>query len=80
MNRLPVLHYEPCGLGYFYDYWLNFCDHNEPHYISLARGRSLEQDWNGRYCYAKYTGDAGDADCIEFKTPEDLTMFLLRWS
>ena len=77
MNRLPVLHYEPCGLGYFYDYWLNFCDHNEPHFITLARGRSLEQDWNGRYCYARHTGDM---DCIEFKTPEDLTLFLLRWS
>ena len=77
MNRLPVLHYESCGLGYFYDYWLNFCEGQEPHFISLARGRSLEQDWNGRYCSARYIGDM---DYIEFKTPEDKLLFLLRWA
>lgn len=77
MNKLPVSYYEPNGRGHYYDYWLNFCDQHEPHFISIARGRSLEQDWNGRYCSARITGDI---DYVEFKTPKDLTLFLLRWS
>jgi hypothetical protein len=74
---LPVMKRDGNGPWYYCDYWLNFCNHNEPHFITLAGGRSLEREWNGRFCSVRHVGDV---DYVEFKTPKDLTLFLLRWS
>jgi hypothetical protein len=74
---LPVLKRDSDGHWHYCVYWDNFCEHTNQHFITRTRNKILEQVWNGRYCSVRHVGDM---DYVEFKTPKDLTLFLLRWS
>lgn len=76
-TRLPISNYEPTGRGYYYDYWINYCN-GDPNYLMTKTVKALEADWGGKLYN---TIDAtGQLPYIEFQSPEQLILFMLRWS
>ena len=77
MTQLPVIYYDPNGRVHYHDFWKNYCRQAELYYTPGNSNRDLARNWNGKYCIAT---DLDKFDYLEFRTPEDLTLFLLRWS
>lgn len=75
-NRLPISHYEPDGRGFYYDYWINYCE-GQPAYFLHSHVIALATEWG-----AEFHGVIGrdDPPYIEFQDPKMLTLFLLRYS
>ena len=73
---LPVSNYEPDGRGYYYDYWVNYCD-GQPTFFSTYHFNQLKREWG-----ADYHGVIGKdhPPYIKFADPAMLTLFLLRYS
>lgn len=75
-NCLPVSNYEPNGRGYYYDYWINFCD-GHPTMFTTGHYQRLIRDYGATY-HAVIGRD--EVPYIRFKDPKTMTLFLLRWS
>lgn len=75
-NRLPISHYDPTGRGYYYDYWINYCD-GHPTMFTTSHYLRLQREYSASY-HAVIGQD--DVPYIKFQDPKQLTLFLLRYS
>ena len=75
-NCLPIVGRNGDGPSYYYDYWTNYCG-GFPVIVTTNYVTELESEWGGKL--HDIIGH-DDVPYIEFKTPEQLMLFVLRWS